>query len=352
VSPVSDDAIRRLRVAARWPAFDGTRYTVVEEIGRGGMGTVYLAIDDDLQREVAIKVSNAVASPALAARLHTEARVLAQLEHPGIVPVHDVGQLADGRLFYVMKRVRGRTLLEHLGEVSDPGERLRIFERICEPVAFAHAHGIIHRDLKPENVMVGAFGEVLVVDWGVAKTLGAGAADASRERAAAAEDPSDAPGSDRSGAGPPPRGQTEPGTVLGTRGFMSPEQASGAADAADERSDIYGLGAMLFTLLTGTLPPEGSSVPLAQHLEQHRRVPRRLRAIGARALALDPGARYQTVAALAEDVARFRAGRAVDAYRETPLERTVRLVSVYRTPILLVLAYLIMRIVVAVTVGR
>ena len=171
-SGLSDAAVTRLRALGRWPEFESGRYAVVEEIGRGGMGTVYLALDEELGREVAIKIPNALASASLERRLRNEARVLARLEHPGIVPIHDAGRLADGRLFYVMKRVRGRTLGEHLRDNPDLNERLRLFERICEPVAFAHAQGFIHRDLTPGNVMVGAFGEVMVMDWGVAKTVG------------------------------------------------------------------------------------------------------------------------------------------------------------------------------------
>ena len=171
-SGLSDAAVTRLRALGRWPEFESGRYAVVEEIGRGGMGTVYLALDEELGREVAIKIPNALASAGLERRLRNEARVLARLEHPGIVPIHDAGRLADGRLFYVMKRVRGRTLGEHLRDNPDLNERLRLFERICEPVAFAHAQGFIHRDLTPGNVMVGAFGEVMVMDWGVAKTVG------------------------------------------------------------------------------------------------------------------------------------------------------------------------------------
>ena len=179
------------------------------------MGTVYAAIDTALDREVAIKVSNAVASAAFERRLATEAKILARLEHPGIVPVHDdVGRLADGRLFYVMKLVHGRTLRDHLQHASDLSDRLRIFERICEAVAFAHARRILHRDLKPDNVMIGSFGEVMVMDWGVATALSS---------------PGDGGGED------------PPGTVLGTHGFMAPEQARGELDQLDERhGNVYG----------------------------------------------------------------------------------------------------------------
>src|SRR5262245_8517532 len=168
---LSDAAVDRLRAVANWPEFQSDRYRVTGEIGRGGMGTVYAAVDEALHRDVAIKVSNTVAAAALEERLGAEARVLARLEHPGIVPVHDVGRLADGRLFYVMKRVDGETLTDYTRRRTDHAERLKIFERICEAVAFAHARLILHRDLKPDNVMVGAFGEVMVMDWGIAKAM-------------------------------------------------------------------------------------------------------------------------------------------------------------------------------------
>src|SRR5262249_32921974 len=164
------DALDRLRSAAQWPDLSQTRYEVLEPIARGGMGTVYLARDRDLEREVAIKVlSVPEPGPGAAERMLREARIIARLEHPGIVPVHDVGTLPDGRVYYAMKRVSRRRLHALAGEPL--ADRLRVFERICEPVAFAHAHGVVHRDLKPENVMVGPFGEVLVMDWGVAKIV-------------------------------------------------------------------------------------------------------------------------------------------------------------------------------------
>ena len=149
-------------------------------------------------------------TPGSSVACRSKLGVLASLEHPGIVPIHDAGRLADGRLFYVMKRVRGRTLREHMGALPDTTERLRVFERICEPVAFAHAHGVIHRDLKPENVMIGEFGEVHGDGLGrrQARRLGGGTAPRWRRR--------DRQPCDRS---------ADPGTIVGTRGFMPPEQA-------------------------------------------------------------------------------------------------------------------------------
>lgn len=289
---LQDRTIARLQTLAYWPEFQDGRYTIVDEVGRGGMGVIYLAVDDQLGREVAIKVSNGVPGAEVERRLRDEARILAALEHPGIVPVHDAGRLADGRLFYVMKRVRGATLTAHVRAVSSLSERLGIFERICDAANFAHAHGVVHRDLKPDNVMIGQFGEVLVMDWGVARWGGA------------PDDPA----------------------VLGTRGFMAPEQER--AEETDARADVYSLGAVL-AWLAGT------------------NIPRPLRAIVARAMATTPGERYPTAAALAADVARFRAGHAVDAYRESLVERAGRFARTYRAAILLVAAYVVMRAVVA-----
>lgn len=334
MSFLSDDAVRRLREAGHWPEFPDGRYAALETIGRGGMGTVFRATDAALGREVAIKVSSAVAPGSdLETRLGTEATVLARLEHPGIVPVHDAGRLADGRLFVVMKLVRGETLERHLEQVPDLADRLRIFERVCEPVSFAHDRGFVHRDLKPSNVMIGAFGEVLVMDWGVAKLLRAGGSEAGP---AAGAVPAVADG----GAG------TAAGTVVGTRGFMAPEQAS--ASAVDRRADVYGLGAILFTLLAG-VPPGGAAAP---SLEPLRSAPRPLRAICARALAAEPEGRYPTAQALAADVARFRAGQPVHAHRENPFERAGRVLYRYRGAVLLIVAYLVMRAVVAVLLHR
>jgi serine/threonine protein kinase len=373
VTGLSDAAVSRLRTLGRWPEFESGRYSVTEEIGRGGMGTVYLAIDEELGREVAVKIPNALASAELERRLRTEARVLATLEHPGIVPIHDLGRLADGRLFYVMKRVRGRTLRDHLRDVVDASERLRLFERICEPVAFAHAQGFIHRDLTPGNVMVGSYGEVMVMDWGVATTV-VGRQSAVVGRQSAVVDHQSAVVSQKSAVvsqespvvsqessvanrqssvasrqSPIVTRETGPGVVVGTVGFMAPEQARGGGDAVDRRADVYGLGAILFLLLTNSEPSPESNL---QERLRHCKVARPLAAICARALEKDPGRRYQTVAELSSDVAAYRGGRAVGAYRETAFERTARFVRTHRTAILLVLAYMIMRAAVAFLAGR
>jgi len=316
---LSDAALDRLRAAASAAEGAGDRYEVRGEIARGGMGTVLAAFDRELEREVALKVVS-VAGTAGDTRLLREARVLARLEHPGLVPVHDVGTLADGRTFYAMKWVRGSRLDHHFaGEPSIP-VRLRTFERICETVAFAHAHGVLHRDLKPENVMVGPFGEVLVIDWGVARIRGGGP-DAS--------------------AAPSTAGGTAHGTVLGTPGYMAPEQARGEVEAVDERADVYALGAILHHLLTDTAP--SAEGPASGPRRRNPSVPRPLDSICLKALAAAPGERYASVTALARDVSAFLSARPVAAHRETPLEWVARQAGRYRTPLLLVAVYLAVR---------
>ena len=326
MSWLSDAALDRLRAAAEWPDLSGTRYEALGVLGRGGMSTVYRARDRELEREVALKVM-APEGEGTVARLRTEARVLARLEHPGLVPVHDVGTLPDGRVFYVMRLVRGKRLDEHARQERSLPALLRLFERVCEAVAFAHAQGVLHRDLKPANVMVGPFGEVLVLDWGLAKLTGAGpAAEAAGPRPVAAAEE----GALGALADAPTR--TRRGTVLGTPGFMAPEQARGEVDRLDERADVYALGAMLRFLIETRAGD----------------VPRALAAIAAKASAAEPGERYPSVAALAADVSRFLSADRVFAHRERPAERIRRLVVKHRVPLALVGAYLVMRVLLAV----
>ena len=326
---LSDSAIRRLRDAADAPDLTGTKYEVLDRIGQGGMGTVYRARDRELGREVALKVIRLPeSSPDVAARMLREARTLARLEHPGIVPVHDVGTSPDGRTFYAMKLVRGAPL--DALPPSPMAERLGIVERICEAVAFAHAHGVIHRDLKPQNVMVGPFGEVLVMDWGVAKVLAESGTSLGSDHAGT---------SDRSSLSP----TTGHGVVLGTPGYMAPEQAAGDPALVDVRADVYAIGAILRDLCA---PAGGASPPIPAMLA------RPLRAIVLKAMAANPADRYADVSSLARDVAAFRAGEPVAAYQENLWERARRVAIRYRTPILLVVAYLMMRITLLAFVGR
>jgi serine/threonine protein kinase len=304
---ISEPALDRLSAMFQGPDVTGTRYELISVLGRGGMGVVYLARDTVLDREVALKIVDRPSDEDD----ENEARILARLEHPGIVPVHDFGQLPDGRLFYAMKRVRGDRLDRWMASGRDLAERLGVFLRVCEAVAFAHAHGVVHRDLKPENVMVGEFGEVLVLDWGVAQLriadYGLRTGDGSR-----------------TGEGELPigeRGSLIGQAIVGTPDYMAPEQARGEA-TADRRVDVFALGTMLAAI--------ADAVPVT--------------AIARKARSEDPAARYQTVQALAADVSRFLAGRAVAAHRERLIDRLARFGRRYRLPILLVLTYLVVRV--------
>jgi tetratricopeptide (TPR) repeat protein len=238
------------------------RYQLLGEIARGGMGVILKGRDPDLGRDLAFKVlkSELASRPAAVQRFVEEAQVGGQLQHPGVVPVYDLGRFADGRPYFAMKLVKGRTLAERLGERADPaserGKFLQIFLQICQTVAYAHAKGVIHRDLKPSNVMVGDYGEVLVVDWGLAKVLPRGGiADeekARRERPLPEHEEPTVIRTARSGSAA--GSDTQAGSVLGTPAFMSPEQAAGEIDKLDERADVFGLGAVLCVVLTGQPP--------------------------------------------------------------------------------------------------
>jgi serine/threonine protein kinase len=195
---LSDSVLDHLRSVVALPDLSGTRYELESEIGRGGLGVVYAAHDRELDRPVAIKV--------LDSALAGEAQLIAGLEHPAIVPIYETGTLPDGRAFYAMKLVTGARLDHYLAGSPSLAERLRILRRVAEALAFAHSRGVIHRDLKPQNVMVGEFGEVYLMDWGVE-------------------------------------------AVVGTPAFCAPERS------LDQRSDIYALGAMLEFALPASAPP-------------------------------------------------------------------------------------------------
>ena len=341
---IDDGALRHLRAVLDTPDLAGSRYVLIDTLGRGGMGTVYRARDTELDRDVALKVLTLPdADDRLARRMRAEAAILARLEHPGIVPVHDAGRLPDGRVFYVMKCVRGRRIDQLDAAAMSVAELVRTVRRVCDPVAFAHAHGIIHRDLKPQNVMIGDFGEVLVLDWGVARVTGGTGSDTSAARNGDAEP-------DRGGAGSgrlDVHGATAAGDTIGTPGYMPPEQR-GRSAAADERADVFGIGGILFFLLCGGPPGDvdGTGDDGVRHALERRRPPlsRRLRAIVARCLAAHPDDRYPSVRHLADDLDRFLDGHPVTAHRENLLERTGAWISKYRTAVALVATYVVLRI--------
>jgi serine/threonine-protein kinase len=331
---LSDKAIERLRAGAEEPDLEGTRYRLLERVARGGMGVVYAAEDENLERRVALKVLDVPGADGdLANRLVREARVLARLEHAGIVPVHDVGTLADGRAFYTMKFVEGRRLDDFVESVESPPDRLRLFLRICDAVAFAHARGVLHRDLKPANIMVGPFGEVLVMDWGLAKILRSPSqpAELAADPEATIFEKPDSPEMETHST--KSTAVTGHGTVMGTPGFMSPEQARGEIEKLDARSDIFSLGALLRFLLTQRSP--AGFVP---------RLDRSLEAICAKACAEQRDSRYSTVQDLGLDVSRYLDGLAVRAHRESIFEKIARFYRRYRFFILLIAAYLVMRV--------
>ncbi len=239
-------------------SFDPRAYDLLEELGKGGMGEVYRTRDPALGRDLAIKVMKEQFRSIVEAesRFLREARITGLLQHPGIVSVHNLGRLADGRLHYTMRLVYGKTFANILAQEAGQAERLpsllAIFEKVCQAVAYAHSKRVIHRDLKPANVMVGQFGEVQVMDWGLAKVLMAEGEPADKTKqsgtestwisADATETPSD---------------MTQAGSSLGTPAYMSPEQALGEWDTVDERTDVFALGAILYEILIGRPPYSG-----------------------------------------------------------------------------------------------
>jgi tetratricopeptide (TPR) repeat protein len=320
------------------PITAAQRYSLLDEIAHGGMGVIWRATDMVLGREVAVKVLQDKYKPdsAAARRFAIEARITAQLQHPAIPPVHDCGQLPDGRPFLAMKLIKGRTLEELLRQRSDPtadrGRFLPVFEQACQGVAYAHAHQVIHRDLKPGNVMVGGFGEVQVMDWGLAKVLTETTAPATAD-----SDPQETVagtlirGSDAGGSNDL---QTQAGAILGTLAYMPPEQAAGEINKVDQRSDVFGLGAILTVILTGAPPytgPDAETVRVRAIRGDLAACLSRLDGCGAepelvalckRCLAFAPLDRPRDAGALAEEVAGLRAA-AEERARTAERERAV-----------------------------
>ncbi|HSE31656.1 MAG TPA: serine/threonine-protein kinase [Pyrinomonadaceae bacterium] len=342
---ISDTRIDHLRALASRPDLSATKYTILKELARGGMGTVYLAEDRELSRQVAVKVLNALPGDEdNRQRMLREAQVIARLEHPGIVPVHDVGMLEDGRIYYAMKYVRGRRLDEYVAEAESITDRLRKFQAVCDAVAFAHSHGVVHRDLKPQNIMIGAFGEVLVLDWGVAKIIRDAQFASSEDETlklkpvTPQEQQSDGPTAD--------------GTVIGTRNYMSPEQARGETQLVDERSDVYSLGVILYFILTRHATKSGNDSPRRRPREIDPNISKQAEAVCLRAMARERSERYTGAVDLSADIGRLLDGQSVSAYREGVAEKLGRWLSKNRFLVLLVLTYLLMRIILLFTSQR
>jgi tetratricopeptide (TPR) repeat protein/tRNA A-37 threonylcarbamoyl transferase component Bud32 len=327
------------------PTSSGRRFRILRHHVRGGLGEVYVARDEELHREVALKEiqDRHADDPQSRSRFVLEAEITGGLEHPGVVPVYGLGQHPDGRPFYAMRFIHGESFRDSIarfhraeGPGRDPGEGvlelrqlLGRFLDVCNALAYAHSRGVLHRDLKPDNVMLGPYGETLVVDWGLAKLFD-GKASTARSESGPLKPPS------MSRLAP-----TLTGAAMGTPPYMSPEQAAGQLDRLGPASDVYSLGATLYCLLTGRAPFEDRQVDLV--LQKVRRgdfpPPRQIKgsvappleSICLKAMALEPADRYATPRALAEDIEHWLADEPVSAYQEGWSEHLARWSRRHRT---------------------
>jgi formylglycine-generating enzyme required for sulfatase activity len=324
------DAEDPARLPIALPEGAAQRYTIERELARGSMGIIRVAHDLTLHRTVALKALNPACNiPGAPSRFIEEARITAQLSHPGIVAVYEIGVGDDGQPFFTMQLIEGRTLQSILDglrgqapEVLRAFSRVRllhIFIQVCNAVAYAHSRGVIHRDLKPENIMLGTFGEVFVMDWGLAKILS-----------------TDVPHPVHGGRAPDQHWRTRVGDVTGTPSYMSPEQAMGLVDALNARSDVYALGALLYELLT-LRPPHGSGTP-HEILRRARNelplppsqvapaqdVPYELDSIVMRCLAKEQAERFASAGDLVDEIEAFLAGGRTGMARIRSAVRIVR----------------------------
>jgi eukaryotic-like serine/threonine-protein kinase len=313
------------------PEVPADRYRITGEVGRGGIGRVLEALDRVLDRPVALKELFST-SDALRRRFVREALITARLQHPSIVPIYDAGHLGDRSPFYAMKLVAGQPLDKSITEATTLTQRLALLPSvlaIADAMAYAHSKRIIHRDLKPANVLVGAFGETIVIDWGLAKDLGVDdqdALDAGPYRAAGLD-------------------HTVAGAVLGTPAFMAPEQAAG--EPVDERADVYALGAILYHVVSGKAPHEGTTLQemvrrviagdVRPLIERAPEVPRDLAAIVTKAMALAPSERYANGQAFVDDLRSFLTGQLVGSYTYRPRELLRRWIKRHRAAVIVAL---------------
>ena len=313
------------------------RYVEQGLVGRGGMGEIALCVDRNIRRQIAMKrmLPATATNPARRARFVEEAQVTGQLEHPNIVPVHELERTPDGTIYFTMKLVKGRSIADILRDLKNPpgdlkervtlGELLQIFLKVCDGVGFAHSRGVVHRDLKPSNIMVGDFGEVLVMDWGLAKIVG-------REDIGAEE----LVVSSRLEKG---QMLTMDGSAMGTPAYMPPEQAEGQLDKIDHRSDIYSLGAILYEMLALERAVKGdTSVAVLMNVIEGkivppeerapaRHIPRELSAVAMKCLSKNRLHRYQSATELHRDITLFLEGRSVSAAPDTFPQAVVKLVK-------------------------
>ena len=313
------------------------RYAILALLGSGGMGRIQSAFDRQLNRKVALKELHEP-HPDHEARFRREALLTARLEHPNIVSVHEAGTWPSGEPFYTMRLVSGRPLNQVLAEATTFAERIALLPHViavADALAYAHQEGIIHRDLKPHNVMVGEFGETVVIDWGLAKDLSASSEDSI--------DPA-TPASDS---------ETRAGEVLGTPSYMPPEQAAG--EPVDARADVYAIGAILYHVLSGQAPYSGetgreivAAVRCGPPAPLDRTIPRDLIAIIERAMSREPEDRYATARELREDLRRFHSGQLVGAHRYTVGQLVRRWIGKHRTAVAVGAAALVFLAVIAV----
>jgi serine/threonine-protein kinase len=347
LTPSPPQAMVSLATTAHEPVA-GERYTLSRLHATGGIGRVWLAHDGSLGRDVALKElrPERAGNPAVWARFLREAQVTGQLEHPGIVPIYEFGRRPeDKQLYYTMRFVRGRTLAEAAGAYRERRERgeagplelrelLVAFIGVCNAAAYAHSRGVLHRDLKPQNVVLGDYGEVIVLDWGLARLM-----DQPDDEAAPLQLPEEGEA-----------GATVQGQVLGTPAYMAPEQAEGRLDLLGPATDVYGLGAILYEVLTGTPPfVAGDTTAVLRRVVHeaparpralNREVSPALEAVCLKALAKKPGERYATARALADDVQRWLADEPVAAYREPLAVRAGRWARRHRTGVAVAAALL------------